>query len=91
MAYLQALIQYITYYLQPLVGLLAGMAIIAVVAYLNWYGTIKKDVVAWISSSVFGAKMGSEESADGLFMAVTGFGIMFGGLWIVLAMLYLSH
>ena len=69
-----ALIDYVTYYLQPLLRLLAGVAIIGVIACLNWYGTIKKDVVGWISNRVFGGEIGSKASAGGLFMAVTGFG-----------------
>ena len=91
MAYLHALIHYITYYVQPLLGLLAGVVVIGVVAYLNWYGAIKQDVVSWISRRIFDGEIESEASADGLFMAVTGFGVMFGGIWIVLAILYLSH
>jgi hypothetical protein len=53
MAYLHALIHYV----QPLLGLLVGMVVIGVVAYLNWYGTIKQDVVSWISSRVFGGQI----------------------------------
>jgi len=90
-ASLHALVNYIAYYLQPLLGLLAGVLLIGAIAFVNWYGTIKQHIVAWISSNVFRGHIESEVSADGLFMAVSGFGVMFGGLWIVLAMLYLTH
>jgi hypothetical protein len=47
--------------------------------------------MAATARTIFSNEIESTASADGLFMAVTGFAVMFAGIWIVVAILYLNH
>jgi hypothetical protein len=85
------LVSYITFYTQPLIGLLIGLVILAFVGYVNWCGTVKADTVRWVARYIFCNQFRSEQSADGLFMVVTSFVLAIGGMWVVLALLYLVH
>jgi len=67
------------------------LAIIGFVRYINWYGTVKADTIRWIAKCIFRDEFRSEVSADGLFMAATGFMLLIGGLWIILAVQYLGY
>jgi|SRR5215831_5244069 len=84
-------LQYIGIYIQPLAGLFIGLAVLAFVGYINWYGTVKADTIRWIAKCIFRDEFRSEVSADGLFMAATGFMLLIGGLWIILAVQYLGY
>jgi hypothetical protein len=90
MSQLGEIIRYATTYFQPLTGLFVGGAILALVGYVNWYGTVKTDVVRWIAKHIFRDEFRSEKSADGLLMAITSFLLLIGGLWIILAVQYLG-
>jgi len=90
MSQLGSIISYVGTYFQPLVGLLIGAAFLALVGYINWYGTVKADLVRWTAKHIFRNEFKSERSADGLFMAITGFFLVIGGLWIILAFQYLG-
>jgi len=90
MSTLHSILNYVDIYKQPLAGLFIGLAILAFVGYINWYGTVKAKAVQWIASNMFGNEFKSEISADGLFMAVTGFMLLIGDLWIILANQYLG-
>jgi hypothetical protein len=70
--------------------LFIGAALLVFVAYINWYGSAKADVVRWIAKRIFRNDFKSEKSADGLFMAITSFLLLIGGLWIILAVQYLG-
>jgi hypothetical protein len=85
------MIGYLQAFWQPLIGLLVGISILAFVGYVNWYGTLKADSVRWIAKHIFRNEFRSEMSADGLFMALTAFVLLIGGLWIVLAIQYLGY
>jgi hypothetical protein len=85
-----AIWQYIVTYIQPLVGIAAGLLIFSLVAYVNWYGNIKQETVKWIAKHIFRNEFRSEQSADGIFMTVTAFLIMMSGIWLILAFLYLA-
>jgi uncharacterized membrane protein len=87
---LNSILGYITIDIQPLFGLLIGTFLLAFVAYINWYGTLKKDVIKWIASYIFRNAFRSEVSADSLFMVTSSFTLCIGGIWIILAFLYLS-
>lgn len=76
---------------QPLSGLVLGVAMLAFAGYTNWYGMTKADIVRWIAKHIFHDKFRSEASADNLFMTATSFLLMFGGIMIVVALLYLNH
>ena len=91
MSTLNSIINYIVIYNQPLSGLIIGLAIIGFVGYINWYGTVKADTIRWIAKCIFRDEFRSEVSADGLFMAATGFMLLIGGLWIILAVQYLGY
>jgi len=87
----EPIIAYITWYFQPLLWLLLAILVLASVAYINWVGTIKRDAIGWLAKNIFNNEIESAASADGLFMAVTAFAVMFAGIWLVVAILYLSH
>jgi hypothetical protein len=90
MSQLGAIISYVSTYVQPLTGLFIGAGLLGLVAYINWYGSAKADVVRWIAKHIFHNDFKSEKSADGLFMAVTSLLLLIGGLWIILAVQYLG-
>jgi len=91
MSTLNSFLNYIGLYIQPLAGLFIGLAILTFVGYINWYGTVKANTVRWIAKHIFGNEFRSEVSADGLFMATTGFMLLIGGLWVILAIQYLGY
>lgn len=83
------LIAYVTTYWEPLTGMAAGILIFIFIGYMNWYGTVKTDIVRWIAKHIFRNGFRSETSADGLFMTATSFLLFFGGILIIVASLYL--
>jgi hypothetical protein len=91
MTILNPFLNYVIWYMQPLLGLLIGVLVLSFVGYINWVGTIKRDTTSWFAKHLFDGGFESDASADGLFMAVSGFAVMFGGILIVLAILYLNH
>jgi hypothetical protein len=88
---LNAMLNYITFYIQPIIVLLIGIVILVFVGYINWYGTIKANAVRWIGKYIFRNQFRSEQSADGLFMVGTSLMLAIGGILVVLAVLFLDH
>jgi hypothetical protein len=74
---------------QPVAGLCIGVVLLAFVAYINWYGTVKADIVHWIGKSVFRNGFRSEASANGLFMVGTSIFLAIGWIWTGLALMYI--
>ncbi len=48
-----------------------GIGILVFVGYINWYGNIKRDSVAWIGKKICRPLFGDEAQADGIFMGIT--------------------
>ena len=82
-------VQYLTAHWQPITGLIVGVLIEALYFYL--YFTKDKRIVPWIAKFIFRNQFMSEKSADSLFKVVTSYLFMFGGLWIVLAIYFLTN
>lgn len=57
--------------------------------YLNTYG--KKSLIRWVAKNVFRNQMMSEKSAESLITVVTSFIFVIGGLWVILAILFLTN
>lgn len=83
-------LQYITVYAQPLAGLIAGIAIFAFIAVMNWYGNLKQRTVAFIAHAIYGNHPFATRSADGIFMVVTSLLLAVSGILIILALLFLT-
>jgi hypothetical protein len=80
--------QYLLTYWQPILGLIIGIAMIALYLYL--YNNRNKKIVPWIAKSLFkNQNMGP--SADSLLKVVSSFLFMVGGLMVIFALLYLTH
>ena len=82
------LIIYILKYWQPISGLMIGLVLIVLFCFL--YTRWRKIPVQWIAKHVFRNQIMSERSADSLFNVVISFIPVIGGIWIVLALLYLG-
>jgi hypothetical protein len=81
-------IQYITKYWAPLSGLIIGSLLIILFCFL--YTRWRKAPVKWIAKHIFRDQFKSETSANGLFNVLISFIFTIGGLWVVLALLYLN-
>jgi hypothetical protein len=79
---------YIIKYWQPLSGLIVGILLIVLfcLLYTRW----RKAPVRWIAKHIFGNQFMSEKSADGLYNVLISLIPVVGGLWIILALLYLK-
>jgi hypothetical protein len=82
-------LSYLQVYWQPLSGFSIGLLMVALYVYL--YVNRSTTIVPWIAEHIFRNQMMSEKSADSLFKVITSFLGMFGGLIIILALLYLTH
>jgi hypothetical protein len=76
-------------YWQPLSGLIIGVLVIAIYLYL--YLRRKAEIVQWIAKYIFRQQFMSEKSAENLFNVATSFVATIGGLWIILAIYYLTY
>lgn len=79
---------YVIKYWQPLSGLIIGLLLVTLFCFL--YTRWRKKPVEWISKHIFRNQFMSEKSANGLYNVLISFIPMIGGLWIVLALLYLG-
>ncbi len=79
---------YIIKYWQPLSGLVIGLLLIILfcLLYTRW----RKTPVEWIAKHIFRNQLMSEKSATGLFNVIISFIFMIGGLWVILALVYLG-
>jgi hypothetical protein len=80
---------YLLIYWQPLTGLTLGIVMVFLYFYL--YATRKKALVPWVARYVFRNQAMSEKSADSLVKVLASYLFMFGGLIIILALLYLAY
>ena len=51
----------------------------------------KKQIVSWIAKYIFRSQFMSEKSAESLFNVITSFLFMAGGIWVVVAIYYLTN
>jgi hypothetical protein len=86
---MDALATYIAEHWQPLFGLCIGVALISIYLYL--YATKHCLVIPLIARYVFGNAPSSIRSAEGLFNVLTSYVFVIGGIWIVLALFYLTN
>jgi hypothetical protein len=89
MKYEDMSLSYLLVYWQPLSGFFIGPLMVGLYVYL--YVNRSTNIVPWIAKHIFRNQMMSEKSADSLFKVITSFLCMFGGLIIILALLYLTH
>jgi hypothetical protein len=82
-------ITYVLTYWPPIVILLAGSGLVAFFLYLHLVR--KADSVRWIAKYIFRNQLMSEKSAEALFDIATSFVVTVGGLWIILAIYYLTN
>lgn len=88
---MQPFIEYFVYNFQPLSGLILGVLILIFVCFINWYGDLKHRSSKFIEAKLFQNDPRSEMSANGVFMTLTSFLVMIGGILIVVAMLFLNN
>lgn len=86
---MDTIVSYLVTYWQPLSGLLIGALLVAI--YMNLYTNRRRNIIPWISSRLFRNQLMSERSAEGLFDVATSFLLMVGGLWLLLAIYYLTN
>jgi len=81
-----------TFYLithwQPISGLFIGLLMLALYYYLHFKA--KDRVAFWIAKHIF-RNQNRIASAGDLFNVVTSFLFMFGGIWVIVAIYYLSN
>jgi hypothetical protein len=79
---------YIIEYWQPLSGLIIGLLLVVLfcLLYTRW----RKKPVQWIAKHIFRNQLMSEQSATSLFNVLISFMFTIGGLWIILALMYLG-
>jgi len=74
---------YITYHIQPLLGLVIGIIVVLLSAYLHW--KIDKKVKAESTLSITSRSM-----SNPMWRTVSSFGIAFGVIMIIIAIKFLS-
>jgi len=77
------IIDYITYHIQPLLGLLIGIIIVLVSAYFHW--KIDKKI-----KEEFSLPNTNHSISSPIFRIVSSFGIAFGGIMIIIAIKFLN-
>lgn len=82
---------YLIKYWQPLFMLAVGLSAVLFIGYAQWFGNVRKKTVQWIARYIFRDKLGSEQSADSLFMVVTSFLVAIGAVWVIVAILFLAN
>jgi hypothetical protein len=75
-------------YWQPLSGLVLGSVFI--VLYFILFASRNKTIVPWIAKHIF-RNENMTPSAESLFRVVISYLFMFGGIIVILALLYLTH
>jgi hypothetical protein len=78
------MITYLTTYFQPILGLIIGLVLFALLGYVHWYGTNKEDTINWIAKNIFLDNMNSGISATSLFNVITS--ILFAISWILIGL-----
>jgi hypothetical protein len=83
------MLSYIITFWPPLLILFAGAGLVAFFLYLHLLR--KADSIRWMAKYIFRNQIMSEKSAEGLFNTATSFVVTVGGLWIILAIYYLTN
>jgi hypothetical protein len=78
------MITYFTTYIQPISGLIIGLVLFAILGYVHWHGTNKRDTINWIAKNIFRNNMNSGVSAASLFNVITS--ILFAISWILVGL-----
>lgn len=81
-------LEYILTYWQPLTGLLLG--VLLVILYFYLYLNRNEKVVPWIAKHIF-RNPHMTPSADDAYKVATSYLLTFGGLLIIVALLYLTY
>ena len=79
---------YLETYWQPLLGLAIGVLLIAFYIYL--YINRNEKVIPWIAKNIF-RNGNMTVSAESLFKVGGSYILMFAGLMIIIALLFLNH
>ncbi len=74
---------------QPIAGIFLGLLMLTFYYYLQ-IGK-KAQIVKWIAKNIFRNQFMAEKSAESALNVVTSFLFMIGGIWIVVAIYYLSN
>ncbi len=88
---LNEIVSYLAQFGQPLSGLFVGILLFVFVGFINWYGTIKGQIVNRIAKSFFRNEYKSNSSAADLFMVVSSFLVVFAGLLVIFALYFLVN
>ena len=74
---------------QPIAGIFLGLLMLTFYYYLQI--SKKAQIVTWIAKNIFRNQFMAEKSAESALNVVTSFLFMIGGIWIVVAIYYLSN
>jgi hypothetical protein len=85
------LLNYISYYAAPLVGIIIGLTTLSFIGYMNWYGEIKAKCINWLAEKFFRNNPNKKVDADSIFMTITSYLLAIGGLCILISILFLSN
>ncbi len=77
-------------YYQPLLGICFGTALLALIAYMNWYSNNKTDITNWIALHLLRGSV-SRVFAEKLFMYLTVILLFVGGTLIIVAIAFLER
>jgi hypothetical protein len=86
-----SLLEYVLTHNQPFVGILIGAALLAFVAFMNWYGDIKANTVGWLAKRFYRNSYQSDKAANDLFMVITSLFLIWGFLCIIVACYFLGN
>jgi hypothetical protein len=62
-----SLLEYVLTHNQPFVGILIGAALLAFVAFMNWYGDIKANTVGWLAKRFYRNSYQSDKAANPVY------------------------
>jgi hypothetical protein len=79
---------YLVAHWQPIAVFLIGIAILGIYYFLHFRK--KQIIVPWIAKYML-RNQNMVPSAEGLFNVVTSFIFLVGGIWIIVAIFYLSN
>ena len=86
---MSTLSHYLYTYWAPLLVLVAGSVLITLFLFIHLLK--KQEIIRWMAKYIFRNQIMAEKSAEGLFNVATSFVVTVGGLWISLAIYYLTN
>jgi hypothetical protein len=78
---------YLITHWQPVIALLVGLVVLALYYYLQVRSKVY--ILRWIAKSIF-RNQNMLPSAESMFNVATSFLFMVGGIWVIVAIYYLS-